>query len=323
MVVPGLVVATAGVAVTMLAHRLFPQVGLLTWAVLLGVVAVNLGMLPASSRPGLRTATKRTLRLGVVLLGLSLSLDVVASLGLPLLAVIVTTLFATLVGTTWLGRRMGVGRSRSLLIGTGFAICGASAIAAMEEPAEADADDVAAAVTMVTLFGTIAMLALPLLQRPLGLTDIQLGVWAGAGVHEVGQVVGAASPAGAAAVATAVAVKLTRVLLLAPVVATVSMLRRRALRREDRRLRLPPLVPPFVVGFAACVLIRSAELLPHAALSAAEQVQQVALAVALFGMGSEVRVRSLLRGAGRALAVSTASTVVVAGVSLAGVLLVA
>ena len=89
----------------------------------------------------------------------------------------------------------------------------------MEETAGADEEDVTVSIAMVTLFGTIALVLLPLLQGPLGLTDLQFGVWAGASVHEVGQVVAAASPAGAAVVATAVVVKLTRVVMLAPVVA--------------------------------------------------------------------------------------------------------
>ena len=96
----------------------------------------------------------------------------------------------------------------------------------MEETAGADEEDVTVAIAMVTLFGTIALVLLPLLQGPLGLTDLQFGVWAGASVHEVGQVVAAASPAGAAVLAIAVVVKLTRVVMLAPVVAAVSVIQR-------------------------------------------------------------------------------------------------
>ena len=128
---------------------------------------------------------------------------------------------------------MKLGAARSLLIGTGFAICGASAIAAMEDTAGADEEDVAVGIAMVTLFGTVAMVLLPLLAGPLGLSDVQFGIWAGASIHEVGQVVAAAGAGGAAVVAIAVVVKLTRVLLLAPVVATVSV------RQAAGRVRRP------------------------------------------------------------------------------------
>jgi uncharacterized integral membrane protein (TIGR00698 family) len=321
--VPGLVVTSVGVAASLAAHWLVGAVGPLTWAVLLGALAANTGLLPDAARPGLRVATRRLLRIGVVLLGFSLPVLSIAALGFPVIALVVVTLFSTLLATTWFGRRVGLTRPTALLIGTGFAICGASAIAAMEENAEADEDDVAVAVAMVTICGTVAMLVLPLLHGPLGLSTTQYGAWAGASVHEVGQVVAAASPAGAAAVSVAVVVKLTRVLLLAPVVAGVSVLRRRRSREsvEQTSAKLPPLVPLFVLGFLVCVGVRSTGLVPETALTVIEQLQNIALSAALFGMGTGVHVASLARSSGRALGVAALSTLLVAGVALTGVLL--
>ena len=320
---PGLLVTTAGVAASMVAHRFVSQVGGLTWAVILGAFIANANLLPEIARPGLRFAMKKFLRVGVVLLGFSLSLVSIASLGLPVIVVVVVTLLSTLLATTWLGLRLGLGRPRSLLIGTGFAICGASVIAAMEENAEADDDDVAVAITMVTICGTIAMIVLPLLQGPLGPTDTQFGAWAGASVHEVGQVVAAASPAGATAVSIAIVVKLTRVLLLAPVIAGVSVMRRRrseASGTEGHDGKLPPIVPMFVLGFLVCVVIRSVGFVPDSTLGLIGYLQTIALSAALFAMGTGVHLPSVVRSSGSALA--TVSTLVVACVSLAGVLLI-
>ena len=321
---PGFFVAAVGVIVALIAHHFVGQVGSLTWAVLLGAVVANLGLLPERSKPGLKLITKKMLRVGVVLLGFSLSLVSIVALGAPVIALVVVTLFSTLIATTWLGMRMNLGRARSLLIGTGFAICGASAIAAMEENAEADDDDVAVAIAMVTICGTVAMITLPFLQGPLGLTDTQLGAWAGASVHEVGQVVAAASPAGAAAVSVAIVVKLTRVLLLAPVVAAVSVDRRRRLRSDNGDVtdaKLPPFVPLFVLGFLVCVLVRSTGLIPAPLLTVIANAQTAALGAALFGMGTGVHLRSLVRSSGSAFALATISTLVVAGISLGGVYL--
>lgn len=319
---PGLVVMAMGVTGALLAHQVIGAVGVLTWAVILGAAAANLNLLPSTARPGLRVATQKLLRIGVALLGLSLSLVSIAALGVPVIALVVLTLFSTLVATTWLGLKMHLGGPRSLLIGTGFAICGASAIAAMEENAEADDDDVAVAIAMVTICGTVAMIVLPLLQAPLGLTPTQFGIWAGASVHEVGQVVAAASPAGSAAVAVAIVVKLTRVLLLAPVVAGVSVARRRRVRAAGGpalATSLPPVIPLFVLGFLVCVAIRSTGMVPDDALAPIAQLQTVALGAALFGMGTGVHVATLWRSSGRAMVLALLSTLVVAGVSLAGV----
>src|SRR5688572_2553465 len=179
-------VAAVGLGTAMALHKLVPQVGVLTWAVGLGVLAANVGLLP---RVELGRLTKRLLRLGVTLLGFSVSLTSVAALGLPVIGIIVATLVGTLVFTLWVGKRLELGFSKTLLLGTGTAICGASAIAAMEETAGGDEEDVTAAIAMITLCGTVAFLALPLLKQPLGLSPLQFGVWSGASVHEVGQVV--------------------------------------------------------------------------------------------------------------------------------------
>ena len=224
--------------------------------------------------------------------------------------------------TTWLGRRLGLSAPRALLIGTGFSICGASAIAGMEETAGADEEDVTVSIAMVTLFGTLALVLLPLLQGPLGLTDLQLGMWSGASIHEVGQVVAAASPAGAAAVAVAVVVKLTRVVMLAPVVAAVSVMQRMTSPVAPTGKGRTPMVPLFVLGFLACVALRSTGVLPESALGWITHVQVAALGAALFGMGCSVRIASLFKGSGAVMVVSTVGTLLIGALSLAGILLV-
>jgi uncharacterized integral membrane protein (TIGR00698 family) len=253
----------------------------------------------------------------------SVSFGAIAALGLGTIGLTVVTLVTTLLVTTWMGNRARLGPARALLIGTGFAICGASAIAAMEDTAGADEDDVAVGIAMVTLFGTVAMVLLPLLAGPLGLSDAQFGIWAGASIQEVGQVVAAAGAGGAAVVAIAVVVKLTRVLLLAPVVAAASVRRRMAAGGGETAGKRPPLVPLFVLGFLACVALRSTGMVPTGALTVISQVQVAALGAALFGMGAGVQISSLFRRSGPVLVVATLSTLIVAGVSLAGVLLVA
>ena len=316
---PGLSLTATAVAVAFLLREMLPVVGLLTWSVLLGAVAANLRLLPPAAAPGLKVAGRTLLRVGIVLLGFSLPFTSIASLGWPIVGLVVVTLLTTLVFTTWLGVRMHLGRPRSLLIATGFAICGASAIAAMEEHAEANEDDVATAVAMVTIWGTVAMMALPLLQAPLQLSDQQLGIWAGASVHEVGQVVAAAGPAGSAAVATAVVVKLTRVLLLAPVVAGVSVLRRRSAAADNPSVRRLPLVPAFVLCFLGCVVVRTLGILPDTTLVLLGHAQTLALAAALFALGTGVSLPALVRTGPAALNLGAVATLVVTGVSLVGV----
>jgi uncharacterized integral membrane protein (TIGR00698 family) len=328
----GLALAVLGVALAWSVHRLLPAVPLLTASVVLGVLAAHLPRLRAvvrgAARPGLSYAGKRLMRAGIVLLGLQLGLDDVRRLGWATVAMVLVVVAATLVGTWWLGRRLGLPGDQPLLVATGYAICGASAIGAVSEATDSEERDAATAVALVTLCGTLAIVVLPLLQGPLGLGDAEFGRWVGASVHDVGQVVATAQTAGGPALGEAVLVKLMRVALLAPLVAVVALSVRRRGRsgaagcRDAGRKRVP-LVPLFVVGFLAAVALRTTGLVPAQALDAARTAQELLLAAALFGLGSAVHLPSLTRTGGRVALLGLSAWLVVAGVSYAGVLLVA
>ncbi|MDR7304247.1 YeiH family protein [Haloactinomyces albus] len=315
---PGLVVTGVAVVASLTVAGLVPAMSSLTVAVALGILAGNLPGFPRSARPGLAWAMRRFLRVGVVLLGLQLAVSQVFGLGAGTLVAVVILVATSFLGTLVLGRVLGISQGLSMLVGTGFSICGASAIAAMESIIDRDDEDVATAVAMVTIFGTLAMLVLPVVGSGLGLSDTELGRIAGGSVHEVAQVVAAASPAGAAAVAVAVVVKLSRVVLLAPLVTAVSLMQRRTSAAIGGRR--PPVMPLFVAGFLAAVLLRSSGILPETVLAVAEQVTTVLLTGALFGLGSSVRIRALIRTGPRAFLLGLGSTLLVTTATFATML---
>lgn len=317
--VPGLVLVAAGVGVAYLVNLLVPVASALTVAVVLGIVARNVGLVRPRALPGTRLATRKLLRTGVVLLGLQLAVTEVLRLPRGVLLVVLLTVVVTFAATLAAGRLLRVRPGTALLVATGFSICGASAAAAMDAVSDSDEEDLATAVALVTIFGGVALLVLPLLYGPLGLDATAAGTWAGASVHEVAQVVAAASPAGAAALSVAVVVKLTRVVLLAPMIAGYSVLHRRHTPATTEG-RKPPIVPLFVVGFIAMIAVRSTGLLPDSVLTAVQVVTTLLLAGALFGLGTGVHVRSLVRTGGRAFALGAISTLVAAGTSLVAVL---
>ncbi|GHC65382.1 YeiH family protein [Streptomyces cinnamoneus] len=339
---PGLAMAAAGVGLAWSVHRLVPAVPMLTAAVVLGIAAAHLPVVRPRVRgigkPGLTLAGKRLMRIGIVLLGLKLSLDDVLGLGWATVAMVFAVVAATFFGTLWLGRRLGLRGDQPLLIATGYSICGASAIGAVSEVSGSDEEDVATSVALVTLCGTLAIAVLPLLHHPLGLDDAQFGRWVGAGVHDVGQVVATAQTAGPAALGDAVLVKLMRVALLAPLVAAVAVSVRNRRRAADAveaagagaagggvpartAGKRPPLVPLFVLGFLAMVAVRTTGLVPGSALDVAQHAQELLLAAALFGLGSAVHLPTLTRTGGRVAALGLCSWVVIAGASYGGVLL--
>lgn len=281
------------------------------------LIALMIGALVANSRwGGLRalhghaSLTKLLLRLGVVLLGLRLPFGDIVGVGAAGLVVVAVTVAATYSATMAIGSRLALDQRFVTLLAAGFSICGAAAIAAVDDAVRAKEKDVALAVALVTLFGTAMIAIVPWSASALGLTEDQAAVWAGASIHEVAQVVAAASIVGSGALAIATTIKLGRVMLLAPVYALSA---RRSQHDDGTRL---PLVPWFVIGFVVAVAVRSTGLLPSPALDLAEQATTLLLAAGMFGLGLGFRIRDLWPVPWPALVLATASTTVAAGTSL-------
>lgn len=322
-VAPGLLVVVILSAASYGLAALVPLLSPLIWGVFLGMAVVIARPIPEVMRPGAQVAARQILRIGVALLGLRLAIDQLVSVGLPALGVLLVTIPATLVGTIWLGRRLGLPHDLSLLVASGSAICGASAIATMGAATDSEEEDVTVAVATVTLFGTAALVLLPLLDSVLlHLGPGSFGTWVGASVHEVAQVVAAATPGGHDAVETATVVKLTRVLMLAPLVLGVVLWRRRCNTTPAAAgaKRTSP-IPVFILGFLACVAIGSTGLVPAPALAAAQQLDIALLTAALVGLGLGVSARHIIRLGWRPMALGAGAWMAAALSSLAAVLL--
>lgn len=313
---PGIAAAAVAVAFALVVSRYVPALSPAVIAVIAGAALSNLGLLHERLRPGLQFVAKKVLRAAIVLLGLQIALPEVLTLGRQTLLIVVVATGVTFAVTPMIGRRLGLSEGTSLLIATGVSICGAAAIAAMHETADSDDDDAASALSVVVLYGSIAIGVVPLLAAWLGLTPQQLGVWTGASVHEVAQVAAIGAASGAAVLTIAVTVKLARVVLLAPLVAVTSFRQRRT---PDASVKSPPIMPLFVVGFLAMVAIRSLGFIPEPVTSAVPQVTALLLAAALFGLGAGIDLRRLMRG-GRTLLLGAIATTIIAAISLAGVL---
>ena len=318
---PGLLGAGAAVVLALAIHALVPALPAMTVAVVLGLLSANLpGVATWSAgraRTGLDFAGKHLMRGGIVVLGLKVSLVDVLGLGGPALLLITGVVLAAFAGTYGISRLFRLTPPVSLLIATGFSICGASAIGAMAAVRRIRQQDTVLPIALVTLCGTLAIGVLPLLMHPLGLGPEAFGAWAGASVHDVGQVVATAQTAGASALAVAVIVKLTRVVLLAPMVAAAGLHHRNGQQRNGSAGGgRPPVVPLFVVGFLALAALRSTGWLSPAALDAAATLQDLLLGMALFGLGSAVRIAQLLHTGVRPLLAALASWLLIAALGL-------
>jgi uncharacterized integral membrane protein (TIGR00698 family) len=249
---------------------------------------------PVVAKPGVTFSMRRILRFAIILLGLQLTLAQVAEVGLKGVAIIATTLVATFLFTKWAGRRLGVDEKLAELIAAGTSICGASAVVATNSVTRAPDEDVAYAVACVTIFGSAAMFLYPLLPGLLHLTPHAYGLWAGASIHEIAQVVAAAFQGGKSAGDFGTIAKLTRVTMLAPMVIALGFLAARRQRGEDAsasRQSVP--MPWFVLGFLALVFVNSVAPLPAQAKSVVVPVTAFLLSTALAAMGLETDIRKL------------------------------
>jgi uncharacterized integral membrane protein (TIGR00698 family) len=317
---PGLAL-TAMIAAMAFALRQISWVSMLSPIILsiaLGMSLRNITGLPAIAQPGVTFSMRRILRFAIVLLGLQLTASQLVEVGATGIAIIATTLAATFLFTVQFGRLIGVDRKLAELIAAGTSICGASAVIATNTVTRAADEDVAYAVACVTVFGSIAMFAYPLLPGLLQLDPHAYGLWSGASIHEIAQVVAAAFQDGKAAGEFGTIAKLARVTMLAPVVISLGFLAARQARRNgtDTSTASAPL-PWFVLGFIAMVGINSLVTIPAEARSVIVTLTTFLLAMALAAMGLETDIRKLCAKGFRPLALGASAFLFVSGFSLA------
>jgi uncharacterized integral membrane protein (TIGR00698 family) len=289
---PGLLgCAVAGTAAAFLAER--SGVPIMLIALLLGM-ALNFLSGPGLCQPGIDFTARQVLRVGIALLGLRISLAQVAALGWGPVGLVIVCVALTIAVSMMVARMMGFESIFGLLTGGATAICGASAALALAAalPAHPTKDRA----TLFTVIGvstlsTVAMLAYPLLSRALGLDDRAAGIFLGASIHDVAQVVGAGYSVSNEAGDVAILVKLMRVAMLLPVIVFTAMLTRaRGAAAGGER---PPLLPWFAVAFAALVAINSTGWVPHAVQVAGNDVSRWCLIASITALGMKTHLKEL------------------------------
>ncbi|HVZ01215.1 MAG TPA: YeiH family protein [Dongiaceae bacterium] len=324
--IPGLMLTAMLAALGTALHTL-PVIGIfspLILSILLGMVFHNVIGTPHRARAGIAFSLRRILRLGIILLGLQLTAAQVAAVGVTGLAIIAGSLVATMVFTKTLGRWLRVDAKLTELIAAGTSICGASAVIATNTVTKAHDEDVAYAVACVTIFGSAAMFLYPLAGAALQLSAHDYGLWSGASIHEIAQVVAAAFQRGSEAGQFGTVAKLTRVMMLAPMILALgwSAMRRSVHhhpKTEGGRAAFP--MPWFVFGFLALVGVNSVIAVDPAARAAIVAATNFLLAMALAAMGLGTDFRKLVAAGPRPLLLGAAASVFISGFSLALVML--
>lgn len=261
------------------------------------VIALLLGMLinsfwkPAWLSPGLKFTSKKVLKLAIILLGASLSVNVILSVGRMSLVVMFFTLLTCFGGGYFVGKALGLNWKISNLISAGTGICGGSAIAAIAPVIDAEDSDIAYAMSATFIFDMAMIILFPIMGRMLGLSDMAYGLWAGTAVNDTSSVVAAGYAYSEAAGDFATMVKLTRTLSIIPTVLVFAFINLRIKRKQNiasdskNKINIWGLFPWFIVGFIALAVINSFGLIPSAVSSAAKSLSKFLMVAALAAIG--------------------------------------
>ncbi|GLS45681.1 YeiH family protein [Methylobacterium brachythecii] len=302
----------------------------LVLAILLGTALRTAWTPPEHFFPGIAFGAKTVLEIAVVLLGASLSLGTLLAAGPGLLVGIAAVVALAIAASYGIGRALGLHHRLAILVACGNSICGNSAIAAAAPVIGADGEDVASSIAFTAVLGVLVVLGLPLLVPLFGLSPMQYGVLAGLTVYAVPQVLAATAPVAALSVQVGTLVKLVRVLMLGPVVLALSLgasrLREEAdvpaphftagERPQKGSVAIHHLVPWFILAFLGLAGLRSAGLIPQAALSPIAEIANILTIVSMAALGLGVDVRSVVGAGPRVTIAVVASLVALTGASL-------
>lgn len=316
LLLPGMLAALAVAGCALALGQVIPLVGapVLALAIGIGIAAIRR---PAESvRPGIRWSGKYVLQSAIVVLGLTLSLARVASVGIVTLPVMLGTLSAALGVALLAGRALGIPGNLRTLVGVGTGICGASAIAAVSGVIEASEVDIAYAMSTIFVFNLLAVLLFPPIGHLLGLSQNGFGLWAGTAVNDTSSVVATGYAYGHIAGVHSVIVKLTRTTMIIPVVAVLGVIARR--RETGRTVRWHTVVPWFLVWFVGAALLESVGLVPAAWHAPLANLALVLITVALASIGLSTHLGDMRRAGYRPLLLGTLTwaTVAVTGLLL-------
>ena len=329
-VVPGLalcaVVALGAMALEAAQIRLFGRAWLegLVLAILLGT-AIRTAWTPGVRfAGGITWSAKLLLEIAVAVMGATISFAALAAAGWPLLLGIVGTVVGAIGISFGIGLACKLPWKMALLIACGNAICGNSAIAAVAPVIDAEPDDTATAIAFTAVLGIAVVLLLPLVALSLNMSAVAGGALAGLTVYAVPQVLAAAGPLGTAAVQSGTLVKLTRVLMLGPVVALLACITpRKAMETSGSglwdRLRhggLTHMLPPFILAFLGLAVLRSLAIIPGSWVAPAHSASAVLTILAMAGLGLGVDLRHVAAAGPRVTAVVTLSILLLTGIAL-------
>ena len=287
----GVAICTAVAAVSVLVERLIPGdlLGASIIALFMGTL-LNSCFHPDWMKPALKFTSKKVLKAAIILLGASLSVRTIVSVGKMTFFVMIFTFAMCFGGGYFIRKLFGLNWKLSNLISAGTGICGGSAVAAIAPVIDADDKDIAFAMSSTFLFDMVMVALYPIMGRLLGMSDIAYGIWAGTSVNDTASVVASGYAFSEAAGDFATMVKLTRTIAIIPTVLVFAWIGTRAKKKQMQaatggKANMGKIIPWFICGFLALALLNSTGCVPAEVSSVIKQTSKFLMVVALAAIG--------------------------------------
>lgn len=297
--IPGIAVALLIAFVAKYIESLLPihVVGASVIALFIGM-AINGIFKLDRLRTGIKFTSKKVLKFAIILLGASLSVDVILSVGRLSLVVMLFTLLTCFGGGYFIGKALGLNWKLSNLISAGTGICGGSAIAAIAPVIDADDSDVAYAMSATFIFDMAMIVLFPIMGNLLGLSDMAYGLWAGTAVNDTSSVVAAGYAYSEAAGDFATMVKLTRTLSIIPTVLIFAFINLRIKKKNNavedkKKINVWGLFPWFIVGFVGLAVVNSFGIIPDNISALSKDISKFLMVAALAAIGLNTRFKDM------------------------------
>ena len=288
----GVAICFAVAALSVLVEKLIPGelLGASIIALFMGTI-INSFFHPAWMKPALKFASKKILKAAIVLLGASLSIRTIMSVGQMTFFVMIFTFAMCFGGGYFIRKLFGLNWKLSNLISAGTGICGGSAVAAIAPVIDADDKDIAFAMSSTFLFDMVMIALYPLMGKALGMTDIAYGIWAGTSVNDTASVVASGYAFSEAAGDFATMVKLTRTIAIIPTVLVFAWIGIRMKKKEmqatgdGKKVNMMKIIPWFIGGFLLLAVLNSIGCIPVAVAAGIKSTSKFLMVTALAAIG--------------------------------------
>ena len=298
-ILPGLLVCIAIAMIGIALGKFFPSLGSGLFAILIGILIGNLKIGSYSIlKPGEKFSGSILLYFSIVLLGATLTFNSLIEIGMLGLAYILIQMAGTIMFVIWLGKKLRFGEDFGLLMASGNAVCGSSAIASTAPAIQAKESDVAVSITIVNLLGTVLMIMLPVLTSAIFHNDVlQSSALIGGTLQSVGRVVASGSIVGEAVKDQAAVFKISRIIFL---VAVVFVLKKIKLNNGEQpktqeTFQWRTIIPWYVGGFLILCCLNSIFYFPGTVTHSIKGFGNYLEIIALAGIGMSVKIKDLTR----------------------------